>query len=87
MNIAFPFIDIREFTKLAERNLPYDLGFLLNNYFCAIKDCINHEGGCIGKFIGDVIMALFGLNGDPQKAGDDSARAMCGILQKLNITS
>ena len=88
MNIAVLFADIREFTKLAERKLPYDLVFLLNEYFRAMGECITREGGRIDKFIGDGIMALFGLDGDPQKACEDAlaaARAMSEGLQKLNI--
>jgi len=88
MNIAVLFADIREFTKLAERKLPYDLVFLLNEYFRAMGECITRECGRIDKFIGDGIMALFGLDGDPQKACEDAlaaARAMSEGLQKLNI--
>ncbi|MBG03809.1 MAG: adenylate/guanylate cyclase domain-containing protein [Rhodospirillaceae bacterium] len=88
MNIAILFADIREFTKLSERKLPYDLVFLLNEYFRAMGECITREGGRIDKFIGDGIVALFGLDGDPQKACEDAlaaARAMSEGLQKLNI--
>lgn len=88
MNNAVLFADIREFTKLAERKLPYDLVFLLNEYFRAMGECITREGGRIDKFIGDGIMALYGLDGDPQKACEDAlaaARAMSEGLQKLNI--
>lgn len=88
MNIAILFADIREFTKLSERKLPYDLVFLLNEYFRAMGECITREGGRIDKFIGDGIMALFGLEGDPQKACEDAlaaARAMSENLEQLNI--
>ena len=88
MNIAVLFADIRDFTKLVERKLCYDLVFLLNEYFRAMGECITREGGRIDKFIGDGIMALFGLDGDPQKACEDAlaaARTMSEGLQKLNI--
>jgi len=51
-------------------------------------ECITREGGRIVMFIGNGIMALFGLDGDPQKACEDAlaaARAMSEGLQKLNI--
>lgn len=88
MNIAILFADIREFTKLSERKLPFDLVFLLNEYFRAMGESITREGGRIDKFIGDGIMALFGLDGDPKKACVDAlaaARAMSETLQKLNV--
>lgn len=88
MNIAILFADIREFTKLSERKLPFDLVFLLNEYFRTMGECITREGGRIDKFIGDGIMALFGLEGDPQKGCEDAlaaARAMSEALLKLNM--
>jgi len=88
MDIAALFADIRDFTKFVGRKLCYDLVFLLNEYFRAMGGCITSEGGRIDKFIGDGIMALFGLAGDPQKACEDAlaaARTMSEGLQKLNI--
>ena len=88
MNIAVLFADIREFTKLAERKLRCDLVFLLNEYCRAMGECITREDGRIDMIIGDGIMALFGLDGDPKKACEDAlaaARAMSEGLQKLNI--
>ena len=68
MNSAVLFADIREFTKLSERKLPNGLVFLVNEDFRATGECITREGERIDKFIGDGIMALFVLDGDPQKA-------------------
>ena len=88
MNIAVLFADIRDFTKLVERKLCYDLVFPLSEYFRAMGECFTREGGSIDKLIGDGIMALFGLAGDPQKACEDAlaaARTMSEGLQKLNI--
>ena len=88
MNIAVLFADIREFTKLAGRKLRYDLVFLLNEYCRAMGEYITREGGRIDMIIGDGIMALFGLDGDPQTACEDAlaaARTVSKGLQKLNI--
>lgn len=64
-NIAVLFCDIREFTRLSQRLSPYDLMFVLNRYFSRMADAIERNGGEIEKFIGDAIMAVFGINDSP----------------------
>ena len=60
--IAILFGDLRAFTKLSEKKLPYDLVFLLNRYFAEMGHAVEAAGGRIDKFIGDGVMALFGLD-------------------------
>jgi adenylate cyclase len=60
--IAVLFADLRTFTGIAEQKLPYDLVFLLNSYFEAVGDAITTAGGSVDKFIGDGVMALFGVD-------------------------
>jgi adenylate cyclase len=60
--IAILFGDIRAFTQLSEHKLPYDLVFLLNRYFSEMGHAVEAAGGHIDKFIGDGVMALFGLD-------------------------
>lgn len=59
--IAIMFADIRAFTKLSEDKLPFDIVFLLNQYFRSMGQAIESNGGKLDKFIGDGIMALFGI--------------------------
>lgn len=67
--IAVLFADIRGFTPFAERTLPYDVVHILNRYFQTVGDAILRNGGVIDKYIGDAVMALFGLDGsDPRTA-------------------
>jgi adenylate cyclase len=61
--IVILFGDLRAFTKLSETKLPYDLVFLLNQYFAEMGHAVEGAGGRIDKFIGDGVMALFGLDG------------------------
>ena len=56
------FADLRSFTQLSEQKLPYDLVFLLNRYFAEMGHAVEAAGGRIDKFIGDGVMALFGLD-------------------------
>lgn len=71
--IAILFADLRAFTGIAEQKLPYDLVFLLNRYFEAVGDAITGAGGIVDKFVGDGVMALFGVETGPE---DGSRRAL-----------
>jgi adenylate cyclase len=85
--IAIVFADLRAFTRLAERKLPYDLVFLLNRYFAEMGHAVEEAGGHIDKFIGDGIMALFGLDRGVDAGCREAlaaARAMSERLKQLN---
>ncbi len=59
--VAVLFADMRDFTTMAENRLPYDVVFILNRYFAAMGTAVEEAGGRVDKFIGDGIMAVFGL--------------------------
>jgi adenylate cyclase len=85
--IAILFADIRSFTQLSEQKLPYDVVFLLNRYFAEMGHAVEEAGGRIDKFIGDGIMALFGLDRDVESGCREAlaaARAMAQRLVDLN---
>jgi len=86
-DVAVLFADLRAFTRLAEGRLPYDVVFLLNQYFKAMGRAIEAHGGRVDKFIGDGIMALFGIDQEPDTACRQAlaaARAMGFALEQLN---
>ena len=85
--IAILFADIRSFTELAETKLPYDVVFLLNRYFEEMGRAIEGAGGRVDKFIGDGIMALFGVESGVEagcRAALAAATAMSARLVHLN---
>jgi adenylate cyclase len=85
--IAILFADIRGFTALAEGRLPYDVVFVLNRYFSAMGRAIETAGGRVDKFIGDGVMALFGIDRGAQAGCREalaSARLMSQRLAELN---
>jgi adenylate cyclase len=85
--IAIMFADLRAFTRLAETKLPYDVVFLLNRYFAAMGRAIEEAGGRVDKFIGDGIMALFGLDSGPNVGCQQAIKAaelMSRRLEELN---
>ncbi len=86
--IAVMFADLRGFTRLSEGRLPYDTVFVLNRYFQTMGAAIDGAGGLIDKFIGDGIMALFGVeDGGPAgaRAALAAARRMAEALEALNL--
>lgn len=87
MEIAILFADLRAFTKLAEKKLPYDVVFLLNRYFDCMGTAVTESGGHLDKFIGDGVMALFGIEDGPEagcRAALAAARQMGLRLEELN---
>lgn len=81
------FSDIRGFTSLSEHLPPAELLALLNAYFGRMSMEVDGHGGVVDKYIGDAVMALFGV---PLAHDDDPARAvacaldMCSALTELN---
>ena len=58
--LAVMFVDLRGFTKLAEKKLPFDVVYILNEFFRVVGGAINSNGGRIDKFMGDGLLAVFG---------------------------
>ncbi|NIA71525.1 adenylate/guanylate cyclase domain-containing protein [Pelagibius litoralis] len=85
--IAILFADLRGFTTLSEDRLPYDVVFVLNRYFTAMGTAVEEAGGRIDKFIGDGVMALFGIERGVvigSRNALEAARRMAQHLDELN---
>lgn len=85
--VAVLMADIRHFTPLSEALPPEALTELLNGYFQEMVAAIQRHGGMVDKFIGDAVMAVFGLSGEPENAPGEAvaaALAMREALEKLN---
>jgi class 3 adenylate cyclase len=74
------FADVVRSAERAEALHPEDLRALMGNYFAAMKDEIESEGGTIEKFVGDAVMAVFGV---PAVREDDAVRAVRAARRML----
>ncbi len=55
------FADIRSFTTIAERMVAEDVVLMLNQYFTVMVDIVFKNNGLLDKFVGDQLIAVFGL--------------------------
>ena len=85
--IAVLFADLRSFTGIAETKLPYDLVFLLNSYFEAVGESITTAGGAVDKFIGDGVMALFGVDNGPEEGCRRALVAAKRMVEQVEVLS
>jgi len=82
------FSDIRGFTTISEDLGARDTVSMLNDYFTGMVDVIMKRGGMLDKYIGDAIMAIFGV---PFPGKEDAANAihvaneMIRVLNTLNL--
>jgi len=74
---AVLFADIAGFSALAERIEPEALGALLGELRGIQRQAIERHGGVVDKYIGDAVMAVFGV---PEPAPDDAKRALAAAL-------
>ena len=77
------FSDIRGFTTLTEELGAQGTVQLLNEYFTLMVDCIEDEGGMLDKFIGDAIMAIFGVPLTHEDDDDRGVRCACDMMRVL----
>jgi adenylate cyclase len=86
--VTVMFADIRQFTRLAEREKPEKIVQFLNYFFTEMTDIIFAHGGTLDKYIGDGIMALFGaptVSANDASNAIQTAVAMQRRLQNLNF--
>ncbi|MCO5164968.1 MAG: adenylate/guanylate cyclase domain-containing protein [Planctomycetes bacterium] len=81
--VAVLFSDLRGFTRFAEKLEPEALVGELNAYLDAMVTAVRAEGGVIDKFIGDAVMALFGVPQARPDAAAAAVRAAAGMQRAL----
>ena len=85
--VTLLFSDLRGFTGISEGRLSFDVVFLLNQFLSRMAEAIEDSGGYVDKFMGDGIMAIFGMDMPTRQGALNAlaaARAMSGVLESLN---
>jgi adenylate cyclase len=85
--VAILFADLRQFTRLAERRLPYDVVFLLNRYFEAVDAAVVAAGGVVNQFTGDGVMAIFGIETGLAEGCRAALAAAAGLVGSVETIS
>jgi class 3 adenylate cyclase/tetratricopeptide (TPR) repeat protein len=75
--VTILFADVTGSTALGESLDPEDIRALMSRYYGHARRIIQEHGGTLEKFIGDAVMAVFGL---PHAHGNDAERALAGAL-------
>jgi adenylate cyclase len=78
------FVDMRGSTKLAEKRLPFDTVFIVNRFLGAVSQAVIESGGMPNQFVGDGMLALFGLATSRQEACRQALRAAAMIAANVD---
>jgi adenylate cyclase len=77
------FSDIRGFTTLTERGQPDEVVGMLNEYFSSMVDLVFEHNGTLDKFVGDMVMALFGAPLDDPDHADHAVQTALAMIVEL----
>jgi adenylate cyclase len=83
-SVAVMFIDLRASTKLGEARLPYDVVFILNQFFAEMSEALAETRGHYAQFSGDGLMALYGLESDVATGCRDALRGAVAMSRRLD---
>nr|WP_249127588.1 adenylate/guanylate cyclase domain-containing protein [Bradyrhizobium lablabi] len=78
------FVDMRGSTKLAEKRLPFDTVFIVNRFLGAVSQAVLESGGRPNQFVGDGMLALFGLATGRREACRQALRAAAMISANVD---
>jgi adenylate cyclase len=81
------FIDMRGSTGMAEKRLPFDTVFIVNRFLGAVSQAVIASGGQPNQFVGDGMLALFGLGADPETACRQALQAAAMIAANIDELS
>jgi adenylate cyclase len=77
------FSDIRGFTTITEKGKPEELVAQLNEYFSRMVDIVFRHKGTVDKFVGDMVMALYGAPVDDPDHAEHAVAAAIDMVREL----
>ena len=84
--VVVMFIDLRDSTRLGEGRLPYDVVFILNQFFAEMWAALEETGGHYAQFAGDGPMALYGLESSVTTGSRQALRGAAEIAPSPEST-
>ncbi|HEX6724909.1 MAG TPA: adenylate/guanylate cyclase domain-containing protein, partial [Gaiella sp.] len=76
------FCDLTGSTAIGERTDPEALRALMNRYYDTARGVLERHGGTVEKFVGDAVMAVFGI---PVASEDDALRATRAAVELRDV--
>jgi adenylate cyclase len=85
--IVAMFVDLRDSTHLGEGRLPYDVVFIMNQFFAEMHAALRASGGYYAQFRGDGLLALYGLQTDLPAACRAALRGAADMQARIERLS
>ncbi len=81
------FLDVAGFTTLSEKTRPEELIQVLNRYLGAFTEIVFRWGGMVDKFIGDAVMATWGVPIEQEDHAERACRAALEMREMMSVLS
>ena len=81
--VTILFSDIRDFTAMSEKMKPEEVVTMLNEYFSEMTAIVVKNGGVVDKFMGDAIMAVYGIPKPRADHAELAVKTSVEMLQRL----
>jgi len=81
------FVDLRGSTRIAESRLPYDVVFIMNQFFAQMYEALRATNGYYAQFRGDGLLALYGLESNLPTGCRDAMRGAAEMQRRVEILS
>jgi len=82
--VAIMFVDLRESTRLGEGRFPYDVVFILNQFFSEMSASLRATDGHYAQFAGDGLMALYGMRSSLKRGCRQALRGAVNMARRLD---
>jgi len=82
--IVAMFVDLRESTRMAEGRLPYDVVFLMNQFFDEMYQALQATKGYYAQFRGDGLLALYGLQSELEQACREALAGAAEMQRRMD---
>ena len=81
--IVSMFVDMRGSTQMAADKLPFDTVFIVNRFLGAVSQAVIRAGGNVNQYLGDGLLALFGVDTDQKSACRQALNAAAMVAENV----